>query len=61
MDMNGINKFDEIAERFRNATTLEERQQCEADWWACAIGAFNEHIAGTITLADGRTMTIPTI
>ncbi len=61
MDKETLTRFDDIAKKFENVKTVEEHQQLEAEWWATAIGAFNEHIAGTITLADGRTIETPTI
>ena len=61
MDKKTLDKFDELDKRFKEAKTLAEHQQIEVEWWAAAVGAYNEHIAGTITLADGSTHTIPTI
>ena len=39
-------------------TTKEER---DAAFWEAAVDAFNEDVAGDVTLADGRKINIPKI
>lgn len=54
-------KFEEIADRFKNDPTDEERQELNREFFANAVACFNEEIAGPVTLADGRVITINTI
>jgi len=41
-----------------DTTTKEER---DAAFWEAAVDAFNEDVAGDVTLADGRKINIPKI
>ena len=45
MDKKTLDKFDELDKRFKEAKTIAEHQQIEVEWWAAAVGAYNEHIA----------------
>jgi hypothetical protein len=51
-------EFDAIQQAYKNNPTDEEREELKKRFFANAVAQFNEEIAGDLTLADGRTITI---
>jgi hypothetical protein len=51
----------EVTDKLKNTTDPKEKELLEREFWILAIDSFNTLIAGTITLADGRTLTTPPI
>lgn len=56
-----IAKITEVCEASRNTTDPEEKERLKKEFWLLAVDAFNEHIAGDVTLADGRVINTPEI
>lgn len=54
-------EFDAIQQAYKNNPTDEEREELKKRFWDNAVACFNEEIAGEVTLADGRKITIPEI
>ena len=45
----------------KNVTDPTEKENLTKEFWKEAVAAFNVGCAGTVTLVDGRTLTVPTI
>lgn len=51
-------KSDELVSAMRETDDEIVTQMLKTEWWTAAVSVFNEEIAGTVTLADGRTVEI---
>lgn len=58
---NHIDKLNAASEKGRNAKTEEERALAHSEFWDAAVDAFNDQIAGDVTLIDGQVITTPKI
>lgn len=58
-DMN--DRIHAAAEKARTDKGIKTEEEIKQDFFDVATDLFNEYIAGDVTLADGRNLTIPTI
>lgn len=56
-----IQKSEEIASKMRETEDEAEKDRLKKEWFDNAVDAFNNEIAGEVTLADGRKINIPTL
>lgn len=61
MDNDHMQLLDDVCKRLQNAETEKEKELLKAEFWLLAIDAFNVHLAGDITTADGRVIHTPEI
>lgn len=54
-------RVEAAAEEARKNKGIKTDEEIKSDFFAVAADLFNEHLAGDITLADGRTVTVPKI
>jgi hypothetical protein len=54
-----IDRITEVTDKLKNEVDPQEKERLTREFWLLALDAFNEHIAGTITTADGRKLHTP--
>lgn len=56
-----VQKTNDIAQKMTETTDKETKEKLMHDFFAVGIDMWNEHIAGDVEYADGRTATLGTI
>ena len=56
-----VKNFMDTSAAMKNVTDPTEKENLTKEFWKEAVAAFNVGCAGTVTLVDGRTLTVPTI
>ncbi len=56
-----VTKLNDVTDKLKKETDPGKHEALRQEWWKIAVGAFNEHVAGTVRLIDGTEIYTPPI